>query len=330
MSIEISVIVTAYDRPQYLVECLSSVLNQTMERDSYEIIIVKNFPDKEIDEFVEKHDIVNIRSNGTIGEFYVKGIEKSKGKILCFLDDDDLFERNKLQEVYSAFRQHDICYLRNTPYIFTENRVLSAEIESGLNEEEILIHPKNEKLEHVLRVIRDKKYFNISSVSVFKSTIQPYFDSLKRLKSSTDQFVFYLCISIGCNMLFTDRPLSKYRIHESTSITETLDESSIKRLNSDWTNAVDSFNLMLGNFPPSRYTSIINLVRQHFKAMSYFTGNDSNLLDLDELLSLLKGFVVYRGIYSLSFSAIVCLSSISKHLAKMIYTKGLSTFTSLP
>ena len=45
----ISVIVSAYDRMKYLLEALKSVTDQSLPRDKYEIILVKNFNDETID-----------------------------------------------------------------------------------------------------------------------------------------------------------------------------------------------------------------------------------------------------------------------------------------
>ncbi|EQD28177.1 cell wall biosynthesis glycosyltransferase, partial [mine drainage metagenome] len=47
----ISVIITAYQRKNYLLDALNSAVNQTLDRKYYEIIVVKNFSDSEIDAF---------------------------------------------------------------------------------------------------------------------------------------------------------------------------------------------------------------------------------------------------------------------------------------
>ena len=45
----ISVIVTAYNRKEFLLQAVSSALRQTLPREYYEVIVVKNFEDEEID-----------------------------------------------------------------------------------------------------------------------------------------------------------------------------------------------------------------------------------------------------------------------------------------
>jgi len=50
----ISVIITAYDRKKYLLGAVQSALNQTLPKDLYEVIVIKNFRDETIDRQLEK------------------------------------------------------------------------------------------------------------------------------------------------------------------------------------------------------------------------------------------------------------------------------------
>jgi glycosyltransferase involved in cell wall biosynthesis len=53
MKSTISVVVTAYNRRDFLLSALKSVNNQSFK--DYEIIVVKNFHDQAIDNFIKKH-----------------------------------------------------------------------------------------------------------------------------------------------------------------------------------------------------------------------------------------------------------------------------------
>ena len=104
---KISVIVTAHDRKNYIIECLKSVLDQTLERDFYEIIVVKNFDDAYIDDFLNKNNIISVKTNNdAIGEKFLLGSEYSSSGILCILNDDDLFTKDKLEYVLRLFNDH--------------------------------------------------------------------------------------------------------------------------------------------------------------------------------------------------------------------------------
>jgi len=51
----ISVIVTAYNRRRYLPFALKSLEAQTLPRDRFEVIVVKNFDDKESDDIISRN-----------------------------------------------------------------------------------------------------------------------------------------------------------------------------------------------------------------------------------------------------------------------------------
>jgi len=51
----ISVIVTAYNRRRYLPFALRSLEAQTLPRDKFEVIVVKNFEDKESDSIISRN-----------------------------------------------------------------------------------------------------------------------------------------------------------------------------------------------------------------------------------------------------------------------------------
>ncbi|MEM0143780.1 MAG: glycosyltransferase [Candidatus Parvarchaeum sp.] len=50
----ISVVVIAYNRKKFIRKALLSVLAQTISKSMYEIIVIKGFKDKEIDNFIKK------------------------------------------------------------------------------------------------------------------------------------------------------------------------------------------------------------------------------------------------------------------------------------
>ncbi len=49
----ISVVITAYNRREFLKYAVKSVINQTLDKSLYEVIAVKNFKDPEVDKLIE-------------------------------------------------------------------------------------------------------------------------------------------------------------------------------------------------------------------------------------------------------------------------------------
>ena len=50
----ISVITTDYKKCGYIIHGLCSVFNRTLDKDKYEVIVVKNEEDKEVDDYAKK------------------------------------------------------------------------------------------------------------------------------------------------------------------------------------------------------------------------------------------------------------------------------------
>ena len=96
----ISVIVTAYNRKKYLLGAVRSALNQTLPRDLYEVIVVKNFRDEAIDRELEERGVVNLYSNDVSqGGKVHEALEVAKGDVVSLLEDDDEF----LPESWNGF-----------------------------------------------------------------------------------------------------------------------------------------------------------------------------------------------------------------------------------
>ncbi len=102
----ISVIVPTKDRPQDLVRCLDSVLNQTLQPD--EIIIVDAsktdmFNSALITRANEKVRTIYLRTAAGLTHQKNTGVEASSGDIVFFLDDDTILEKDFIKEIVNIF-----------------------------------------------------------------------------------------------------------------------------------------------------------------------------------------------------------------------------------
>ena len=99
----VSVIVPVYKVEQVVKNCIESILNQTFT--DFELILVDDgSPDnsgKICDEYAKKDDrvIVIHKENGGVSSARNVGIDRAKGKYICFVDSDDYVEVSYLQEL---------------------------------------------------------------------------------------------------------------------------------------------------------------------------------------------------------------------------------------
>lgn len=94
--VEISVIIPSYAPGGYLKECLESVINQTLPKNNFEIIIVLNgLRDpyfSQIANFISSYDNIRLlyEEKAGVSNARNKGIEDARGNYICFIDDDDV------------------------------------------------------------------------------------------------------------------------------------------------------------------------------------------------------------------------------------------------
>ena len=109
--IKISVIVPVYNVEKYLVKCLDSLVNQTL--DNIEIIVVNDgSPDnsqKIIDKYVMKYPKLikaYIKENGGQGSARNLGLKHAKGEYISFVDSDDWLDVNALEDMYNLAKKN--------------------------------------------------------------------------------------------------------------------------------------------------------------------------------------------------------------------------------
>lgn len=112
MTVKVSVVVPTYNRPDLLHRCLTALLDQTVEANTYEIIIVDDGANDEVKRLVEamgRATEANLRyiavtqSQGPAAARNV-GWRAAGGEIIAFTDDDCIPEPGWLQAGLAAFK----------------------------------------------------------------------------------------------------------------------------------------------------------------------------------------------------------------------------------
>ena len=103
--IKLSVIVSAFNQEKYIGRCLRSLLNQSLDRDEYEIIVINDGSFDKTAYALElfnspKEDLIQVitnKENLGLPTSLNKGINASKGKYIVRVDSDDFVNFNFLQ-----------------------------------------------------------------------------------------------------------------------------------------------------------------------------------------------------------------------------------------
>ncbi|MFC1648894.1 glycosyltransferase [Nanoarchaeota archaeon] len=123
MKPEISVIVPVYNGERYIEGCLNSLLNQSLTKSKYEILIIDNGSTDKTPELVRKHK-VKLFSEKKKGAANArnKGMKAAKGNLIVFTDSDCIANKDWLKNLLESSKSADAIAGEVIPY---EKRTLA-------------------------------------------------------------------------------------------------------------------------------------------------------------------------------------------------------------
>ena len=218
---KISILISSYNKGSYLEKCIQSCLNQKYK--DYEIILIDNESTDETESILKKYkEDITIRSAPKISEYSAvnqinllnKAFVISSGEIICFLDADDYFENNKLEQLNKLFSDnYEVSVIFDKPKILNNNIFSHFKIKKKLNK---YIWPTT---------------YPTSSISIKRSFVKKFFENniLENYPLLEIDFrITSLSKMIYKNYLVTDLNLTVYRIVSDGIM------SKIKKFSSNW------------------------------------------------------------------------------------------------
>lgn len=213
----ISVIITTFSRSNTLKQAIESVLAQSYQ--SYELIVVDdngiNSPnqlesEKLVNSFNKaikyiKHDI-NLGGNAARNS----GIRASRGDLIAFLDDDDTFKKNNLEEKVKCFNLHH----EKSVLIFSNYHVKGQKI--GLTSFNFFSNITSEYC-----FPDNKKIFCGNYIGSFSFIIVDRLSLIgiglldEKLKSSQDWDLYVRLASVGVSFIGVNKKLVNYRFADN-------------------------------------------------------------------------------------------------------------------
>lgn len=333
----ISVVVTAYNRREFIQEAVQSALCQTLDKEKYEIIVIKNYLDNKIDEFLKEKDVLNIYSDERLlGQNIGIGIQEAHGEVISFLDDDDIFLPFKLKEVYNVFRQNDnIAYFKNGTIVTRNIEDVNAELKridrvgSGKKNFQVSDLDSEHKLFHIQRKF---DLGNMSSISIRRKLYIPFQRDL-RINQMAEFYLFFLThlLNDSAIICLQTKPLSIYRVHDSWTGYKsniTMSEFLMKNLeiSRDVASSYENFiNIISSTHADDRNS---RLLLDTMKTRLYgWQGKvklaEGRTCNMNEILSLTKTDIYFRSSNILIAASLGLFSLSAPNLAGRIFRWGL-------
>ena len=228
--ISFTVLIPVYNVEKYLKQCLDSVLNQTYK--NFEIILINDGSTDnsgKICDIYAQNDIrikVYHQKNKGLARARYEGMKYSKGLFTLFLDSDDYWEKNLLEDIYKIIENKDIdLVIFNYKKVSEKGEIISKNISSLKND---MIYTTKNKLE-----IYEQMFFTDKLNSIWRKAIktsliklEDYFDYLDIENGEDNMFSLPLLIRAEKILNIGDK-FYNYR-YNPKSITNIFKESKIK------------------------------------------------------------------------------------------------------
>jgi glycosyltransferase involved in cell wall biosynthesis len=116
MEKKITVVIPTWRRPQLLSKCIESLLNQSVEKSDFELVIVSDGPDETTKAILapmqKKHPggILHIHLPYKKGPAAARNLGwlQAKGKLIAFTDDDCIADKNWLKDIWEAWNGEEL------------------------------------------------------------------------------------------------------------------------------------------------------------------------------------------------------------------------------
>ena len=323
----ISVVITAYNRTEFLPLAIASVLKQVNMECEIEIIVVSNV-DFGIDNLPSGCVFKKIIMEGTIGEFLSIGIESSSGDVIAFLDDDDVWMANRIMRLQSVFFNSNIVFYHNMySYVDSQGNPIKYKRNVERNNFDAFTSPfilyDSNDMKQIREAVERRADFNLSCIAVRRKLAFQHIGALRMIKSAQDAFFFWIATMSGGNLFIDNLCLIQYRVHHSNVSSTRSFTDKAKELQKE----IGTFELLARlveemEVPTNLKISLKKWLRLYYNEytlilLTLTKGNKT--LILKSIASILKNDFVIRNTLKYRITGFGLLSILNRRLAWFFY-----------
>lgn len=224
----ISVILTAFGRPDYVRDSIGSLAGQSANHQAIEVVIVSDLSELASESLIRRLGLpeeirVRLINPGPmpIGFSHLSAITHSSGEIITFLNDDDVWEAERVAVVLDAFESNpNLGYFHNNQSLISSDGSSTSRIRYALLRHPSILFANSDLLvsiasseKDLVRIRRYEPDFNSSSIAFRRGVLNPWISHLTELDVMDDGFYFYCALASGQSIFLSSRRLTKYRIH---------------------------------------------------------------------------------------------------------------------
>ncbi len=215
----VTVILTAYNRRQYLREALDSVLRQSLRATEFEVLVLTNFDCAEL--AVPGRVRIVPDDSPRVGQTLAHGLREARGRIVTFLDDDDLYHPDRLERVLRAFDAIPGLAFYHNGYSLFSGRP-AAPVGSTAAAQDALVQGRAEGSRdgshEFLRFlsVRNRER-NLSSSAILRDVGQQFLPYVERIEGHTDTFLLFVGLASHGLLAFDSAQWTQVRRHPTNT-----------------------------------------------------------------------------------------------------------------
>lgn len=204
-----SIIIPAYNAKQYISETVQSVLNQT--HTNWELIIIDDGSIDNTLEIIEAFAKTDSRikyltkHNSGVSDTRNKGLSMAKGEFISFLDADDIWNKENLEEKIKFIKKNDI----DVAYSNCEK------IDSNSNSLNNILTGTDSPLLSDILLLRGNYITAPSGIVLKKSVLDKIGGFDTNLSNNADQELWIRILSNNFKIKLIKNVLWKYRVHNN-------------------------------------------------------------------------------------------------------------------
>lgn len=295
----ISVVIPTYNRYKELIRALESVKNQTYK--NLEVIIIDDNVDQKLSKKIEiliknkYNNYIYIKNQENIGGALSrnKGIEIAKGKYISFLDDDDEYYPNKIEEQYKFFiekKDEELALVYCYGDIYYPN---------GLKEKERTSSRGNCLVEQMKGNLAGTSFWMVRKDALIKS------GCFKKIHSHQDGIVLLNLLANGYKIDLVEKDLVIYHFHAKGE--------GITDVNDKIVNADEEYYKLC-----RKYYNKIGKKEQKEVTLKYYNDRNWNLVILNRISDAKKDVKFLFKKFKFNKTLLICLYRINfrKHVCK--------------
>lgn len=266
-----SVIIPLYNKELSISNTIQSVLDQTFQ--NFEIVIVNDGSTdnsvKEVEKFEDKRIRLIHQKNQGVSAARNRGIEEAKYEWIAFLDADDLWMKEHLEEYAKVVIEN--------PQL---SWVISGYTASGRHRKIKNVHKENGVLSNVFDALLEGLSIHTSTVCMRKQLFDKYHELYFRagMNNSEDREVWYKLCCIDTHPYYISKSLSIYDTHVPDSLTKNnINTSKEHYLSMEERITTSSIYTCLSNQNRKKIVKLIRKVNLKAIKNRYVTGELNSL-----------------------------------------------------